>query len=84
MRNVLFAVAAMIAVTGCTTAEKTAVVGSAAGAAIGGIAGESWEGAAIGAAAGAVGGYLIGRVADRPGYCRYRDQYSGRVYVERC
>jgi len=48
------------------------------------IASGSVEGAAVGAAAGAVGGYLLGKAADRPGYCRYRDRYSGRVYVERC
>jgi hypothetical protein len=83
MRNVLFALAATLAITGCTTAEQTAVVGGAAGAAIGGIAG-GWEGAAIGAGAGAIGGYLLGRAADRPGYCRYRDRRTGRVYVDRC
>ena len=32
---------------------------------------------------GAVGGYLIGKSTDRPGYCRYRDQY-GRIYEDRC
>jgi Glycine zipper len=83
MRNVLFAIAAMIAITGCTTAEKTATVGALGGAAIGGIAGGDIEGAAVGAAIGGVGGYLLGRVADRPGYCRYRDRY-GRVYIDRC
>jgi membrane protein DedA with SNARE-associated domain len=84
MKNVLIAIAAMIAVTGCTTPEKTALVGSAAGAAIGGISSGTWGGAAVGAAAGAVGGYLIGKVVDRPGYCRYRDPRTGHEYVERC
>lgn len=82
MRNMLFALAATVAIAGCTTAEQTATVGALGGAAIGGIAG-GWEGAAIGAAAGGVGGYLLGRVADRPGYCRYRDR-RGNVYVDRC
>jgi hypothetical protein len=84
MKNIIFALAATLAVAGCTTAERTATVGALGGAAIGGIAGGDVEGAAIGAAAGAVGGYLIGRAADRPGYCRYRDRRTGRVYVERC
>jgi hypothetical protein len=83
MRNILFALVATFAIAGCTTAERTAVAGGVAGAAIGGIA-DGWEGAAIGAGAGALGGYLLGRAADRPGYCRYRDRYTGRVYVERC
>ncbi|QPC85722.1 hypothetical protein GA830_02475 [Mesorhizobium sp. NBSH29] len=84
MRNMIFALAATLAVAGCTTAEKTAVGGAAVGAAIGGIATGNLEGAAVGAAVGGVGGYLLGRAADRPGYCRYRDRYNGRVYVERC
>lgn len=84
MRNVIIALAATLALAGCTTAEKTAVGGAAVGAAIGGIATGNLEGAAIGAAAGGVGGYLLGRAADRPGYCRYRDRHTGRVYLERC
>ncbi|PZO79339.1 MAG: hypothetical protein DI629_09760 [Mesorhizobium amorphae] len=70
------------AVTGCTTAEQTAVAGAAGGAVIGGIAGDT-SGALIGAGAGAVAGYLIGRAAE-PGQCRYRDRRSGRVYTARC
>lgn len=84
MRKTIIALAAVAALAGCTTAEQTAVGGAALGAAVGGIAGGSLEGAAVGAAVGGVGGYLLGRVADRPGYCRYRDRRSGRVYVERC
>jgi hypothetical protein len=83
MRKMVIALAAAGALAGCTTPEKTATVGALGGAAIGGIAGGDLGSAAIGAAAGAVGGYLLGRVADRPGYCRYRDQY-GRVYTARC
>jgi Glycine zipper len=84
MKNILFALVATFAIAGCTTAERTATVGALGGAAIGGIAGGDIEGAAVGAAIGGVGGYLLGRAADRPGYCRYRDRYTGRVYVERC
>lgn len=84
MKKMIIALVAAASLAGCTTAEKTAVGGAAVGAAIGGIASGTIEGAAVGAAAGAVGGYLLGRIADRPGYCRYRDRYSGRVYVDRC
>jgi Glycine zipper/Prokaryotic membrane lipoprotein lipid attachment site len=83
MKNIILALTATAFLAGCTTAEETAVVGGVAGAAIGGVAGDG-EGAAIGAGAGAIGGYLLGRAADRPGYCRYRDRRTGRVYVERC
>jgi len=84
MRKVIIALAAVAALAGCTTAEKTAVGGAALGAAVGGIAAGSLEGAAVGAAVGGVGGYLVGRVADRPGYCQYRDRRTGRIYVDRC
>ena len=40
-------------------------------------------GAAVGALIGGVGGYLIGKSADHPGYCRYRDQ-NNRIYEDRC
>ena len=84
MRKVLISLVAVAALAGCTTAEQTAVGGAAVGAAVGGIATGRLEGAAVGAAAGAVGGYLLGKAVDRPGYCRYRDRRTGRVYVERC
>ncbi len=83
MKHILFALIATVAIASCTTAERTATVGALGGAAIGGIAGGDLEGAAVGAAIGGVGGYLLGRAADRPGYCRYRDRY-GRVYTARC
>jgi len=54
----------------------------AAGAFLGGVLGP--VGTAIGSAAGAVAGYLLGSVADRPGYCRYQHRRTGRVYVARC
>ena len=76
----------ILGMSGCNTTGESAglgaLIGAGAGAAIGGIAG-GWEGAAIGAGAGAIGGYLLGRAADRPGYCRYRDRYN-RTYVARC
>lgn len=83
MRKMIMAAAAVLMLAGCTTAEQTAVGGAAVGAAVGGIATGQVEGALAGAAIGGAGGYLIGRIADRPGYCQYRDQY-GRVYTDRC
>ena len=70
MKNILFALAAIALLAGCTNAEKGAVIGGVGGAAVGG-------------AIGAVGGYLIGKSQDRAGYCRYRDR-NGRIYEDRC
>jgi|SRR5690606_37770496 len=85
MRNLMLAAAAVatLAMAGCSTAEQTAVGGAAVGAAIGGVASGSATGALAGAAVGGTAGYLVGRSADRQGWCRYRDQY-GRVYEDRC
>jgi hypothetical protein len=77
------AVVASLGAAGCTTAEQTGVGGAAVGAAVGGLATGRVSGALAGAAIGGASGYLLGRVADRPGYCRYRDQY-GQVYTDRC
>jgi len=67
----------------CTATEQGAGVGAATGAVIGGVATGNVRGAAVGAAIGGVSGALIGRVAEQPGRCYYRDQY-GRRYVDRC
>ena len=85
MRKFMLAAVAVgaLAATGCTTAEQTGVGGAAVGAAIGGVATGRVEGALAGAAIGGAAGYLIGRSADRPGYCRYRDQ-RGQIYEARC
>ena len=84
MKNVVVALSMLgaVSVAGCTTAEKSAVVGGVGGAAIGAIA-DGGEGALIGAGAGAVAGYLIGKAAE-PGYCVYRDRRTGRRYEARC
>jgi hypothetical protein len=82
MKNVIFAVAAMIAVTGCTTAEQDATVGGLGGAAIGALATGDAGGAIVGGVVGAASGVLIGK-ATRTGWCRYRDR-SGRIYEARC
>jgi outer membrane lipoprotein SlyB len=85
MKKTIIALAAVAALAGCTTAEKTATVGALGGAAIGGIATGTGTGAIIGAAAGGLGGYIVGKAIDnRPGYCEYRDRRTGRTWIERC
>ena len=81
MRKTIFAVAAMMALAGCTTAETDATVGGLAGAGIGAAVGGT-EGAIIGGVVGAASGVLIGK-ATRTGWCRYRDRY-GLIYEARC
>jgi membrane protein DedA with SNARE-associated domain len=84
MRMMLIAAVASLAVlAGCTMAERSAAVGAGVGAGVGAIATGTLEGAAIGSLVGAVGGYLVGRAADRPGYCQYRDR-RGRIFYDRC
>lgn len=82
MRKTIFAIAAMMALAGCTTAENDAALGGLAGAAIGGLATGDAGGAIIGGVGGAVAGVLIGK-ATRDGWCRYRDS-RGRIYEARC
>jgi surface antigen len=73
---------AVFALSGCTTTERSATVGGAAGAAIGGIASGSVGGAVVGGAIGAIAGGLIGE-SKRSGYCRYRNS-RGQIYEARC
>ena len=84
MRRLIFALATVAAIAGCTNAEKGAVIGGAGGAALGTLAGgNDVRNAIVGGALGAAAGTLIGASADRQGYCRYRDQY-GRIYEAPC
>lgn len=80
MRKMIIALAAVVALAGCTSTERDVGIGTAAGAAIGGIAGGG-RGALIGAGAGALGGLLVRNL--RNGYCQYRDR-NGRIYTARC
>lgn len=80
---VIAAVASLGVLAGCTTAERTAVAGAGVGAGIGALASGTIEGAAVGSLIGAVGGYLVGRAADRPGYCQYRAE-DGSIFYDRC
>lgn len=80
MRKLIIAVAAIVALSGCTSTEKDLSIGTAAGAVIGGIAGGG-KGALIGAGAGAVGGLLVRNL--RNGKCEYRNS-RGQIYSARC
>jgi len=80
MRMFIIAVAAVVALSGCTSTEKDLSVGTAAGAVIGGIAGGG-RGALIGAGVGAVGGLLVRNL--RNGKCEYRNS-RGQIYTARC
>lgn len=82
MRKSLLALTAMIAVAGCTTAEKDAAVGGLAGAAIGTAVSGDVGGAVVGGVVGAASGVLIG-AATRKGECVYRDR-NGRRYIAAC
>lgn len=77
------AVAATVALAGCSQTERGAAFGGATGAAVGAIATGTPQGAIVGGAIGAAGGALIGAVAERPGQCYYRDRY-GRRYIDDC
>ena len=73
-----------MALAACTSTDRdNAVIGGAAGAAIGGLGTGTLKGAAVGAAVGAGTGVLIGRVANSLTHCRYRDR-RGRRYIARC
>ncbi|MBU0583203.1 MAG: hypothetical protein KKB66_11875 [Alphaproteobacteria bacterium] len=82
MKKIAFAVVAMMALAGCTTAENDAALGGTAGAVIGGLATGDAGGAIVGGVVGAASGVLIGK-ATRTGWCRYRDR-NGRIYEARC
>lgn len=82
MRKFAFAVAALIAVSGCSTAEQDAALGGAAGAVVGGLVTGDAGGAIVGGVVGAAGGVLLG-AATRKGECRYRDS-RGRIYIAAC
>lgn len=82
MKKTIIALAATMAIAGCTTAERDTTTGAAIGAAVGGIATGRVGGAVAGAVVGGVAGNLIGR-HERRGYCQYRNS-RGRIYTARC
>jgi hypothetical protein len=82
MKKIAFAMVAMMALAGCTTAETDAALGAGAGAVVGGLVSGDAGGAVVGGVIGGVSGVLIGK-ATRTGWCRYRDR-NGRIYEARC
>ncbi|PSM16214.1 YtxH domain-containing protein [Nitratireductor sp. StC3] len=83
MKKFLLVAAAVVALAGCTTSERDAALGGAAGAAIGGLATGTASGAVIGGVAGAATGVLLGR-ATRKGMCVYRDPRTLKRYTDVC
>lgn len=82
MRKIILAIAAVVAVSGCTTTERDVATGAAIGAVTGGAVSGNASGAAVGAAAGAAGGLLVRNL--RNGYCQYRNPRTGHIYTARC
>ncbi|MBN9066483.1 MAG: hypothetical protein J0H60_08420 [Rhizobiales bacterium] len=85
MKKLAFAIVVAASLTGCTSMERGAALGTAGGAAVGMAAGggSNARNAFVGGAAGAVVGALIGKAAEHPGYCLYQDR-NGRVFEARC
>lgn len=81
MKRALVLAACVVVLASCSKTEKSAAIGAASGAVIGGLVTNDWRGAAVGAAAGGATGAVIGNAKERR--CAYRDRY-GRRYVERC
>ena len=82
MKKMAFALVAMLAVAGCTTAENDAALGGVVGAGVGALATGDAGGAVVGGVVGAASGVLLG-AATRRGECRYRDR-RGRIYIADC
>lgn len=83
MQKIIIPVLGVLALASCSKTEKSAAIGAASGAVIGGIVSNDWRGAAVGAAAGGATGALVGRASEDRRQCTYRDRY-GRRYVDRC
>jgi uncharacterized protein YcfJ len=82
MKRILVSAMLVATLASCSKTEKSAAIGAASGAVIGGLVTNDWRGAAVGAAAGGATGAVIGNANDRR-QCTYRDRY-GRRYVDRC
>lgn len=81
MRKTMIALAAVAAMTGCTTTERDVGTGAAVGAAAGALISGDVGGAVVGGLAGAAAGVVVRKVRD--GWCVYRDR-RGRLYEARC
>jgi predicted small secreted protein len=83
MKKIIAFVLVGLSIASCTPTQQGAGIGAASGAVIGGVATGNVRGAAVGAAIGGVAGALIGRVAEQPGQCYYRDR-NGNRYIDDC
>ncbi len=83
MKNAIVGLVLVLGVAGCSTVERDATLGAAAGGAIGAITTGRVGGALAGAAIGAGAAVLIGQ-ATRKGYCIYRDPRTLKTYEARC
>ena len=84
MKKLLLIGAALLSLSACTSTQQGAVIGGGAGAVIGSVAtGGSVLGTVVGAGVGAVAGAAIGKVADQPGKCYYKNS-RGQVYIDTC
>ena len=79
VKTCAIAAIAALALTACTTAEKTAS-GAGVGAVVGAVVSDSVGGAVAGAVIGGIGTYLF-EIGD--GRCQYRNS-RGQVYTRRC
>lgn len=86
MKKLLFLVLVLpiaLSLAACTSTQQGAAIGGLGGAAVGAaVADDDLEGAVIGGAAGAIAGALIGRAAERPGKCVYRNEYGERFIAD--
>lgn len=80
MKKIIFALAAVAAISGCTTTERDVATGAGVGAVAGAIVGGG-RGAVVGTAVGAASGLLVRNL--RNGYCEYRNS-RGHIYTARC
>lgn len=80
MKKVILALAAVVAISGCTTTERDVATGAGVGAVAGAIVGGG-RGAVVGTAVGAASGLLVRNL--RNGYCEYRNS-RGQIYTARC
>lgn len=82
MKKIILAIAAVVAVSGCTTTERDIGTGAAVGAVTGAAVSGNTQGAVVGATVGAASGLLVRNL--RNGYCQYRNPRTGHLYTARC
>ena len=83
MKKLIIVLAAVTALSACSTTERDAATGAAIGGVVGGLATGRVGGVVAGAVVGGVAGALVGR-ASRRGYCTYRNPRTLKLYTARC